>query len=111
MATTGGSGGGFPIPSSVIDIQRRLLELQRSAFTNAFEMAARLQDQRRDLLERWIDRVPNLPAEGKALLETWTDAQERGRETFRATVDKSFDLVEGYYDRLAERGRSTESST
>ena len=109
MATTGGSGGGFQIPSVVIDFQKRVLELQRSAFTNAFEMAARLQDQRRDVLERWIDRI-NLPAEGKALLDTWSEAQERGRETFRSTVDKSFDLVEDYYDRLAEPSKAAKSA-
>jgi hypothetical protein len=98
------NGGNFQIPSTVIDIQRRLLEFQRSAFTNAFEMVVRLQDQRRDVLERWIDRFPNLPEESKALIETWNDAAQRGRETFRATVDKSFDLVEDYYERLASQG-------
>ena len=107
MATTStSSGSAFQIPSVVIDFQRRVLEFQRSAFTNAFEMTTRLEEQRRDVLERWIDRIPNLPAEGKALFEAWSDAQQRGRETFRATVDKSFDLVEGYYDRLTEPAAS-----
>jgi hypothetical protein len=105
------SGDSFQIPSTVIDFQRRVLEFQRSAFTNAFEMMVRLQDQRRDVLERWIDRFPNLPAESKALYETWNEAAARGRETFRATVDKSFDLVDGYYERLAAKGQPTESSS
>jgi hypothetical protein len=94
------TSGGFPIPTSVIDFQRRVLELQRSAFTNAFETVVRLQHQRRDLIERWIDRVPSLPAESKELFEAWSEAADRGRETFRATVEKSFDLVDGYYQRL-----------
>lgn len=100
----------FQVPSSVIEFQRRILELQRSAFTNAFEMTVRLQEQRRDALERWIDRVPSLPAESKALLDTWNDAAARGRETFRATVDKSFDLIDGYYARLASPEKSAETS-
>ena len=99
----------FQIPAPVIDAQRRLLEFQRSAFTNAFEMVVRLQDQRRDVVERLIDRVPSLPAETKALYQTWNEAAVRGRETFRATVDKSFDLVDSYYERLAGQNKPAES--
>src|SRR5262245_12144320 len=64
----------FQVPTSVIDFQRRVLEFQRSAFTNAFELAVRLQDRRRDVLERWIDRFPSLPAESKELVQAWTEA-------------------------------------
>ena len=109
MATNGEKT--FQIPSTVIDIQRRLLEFQRSAFTNAFEMVVRFQDQRRDAVERWIDRFPNLPAESKALIEAWNEAALRGRETFRATVDKSFDLVDDYYERLAAQRKPAEAPT
>jgi len=96
----------FQVPATVIDFQRRVLEFQRTAFTNAFEMAVRLQDRRRDVVERLIDRVPSLPAESKELLDTWNQAAERNRETFRATVDKSFDLIDGYYARLATPAKS-----
>ena len=108
MATSGDS---FQIPSTVIDFQRRVLEFQRSAFTNAFEMAVRLQDQRRDVVERWIDRIPSLPAESKELLEAWNEAAQRGRENFRATVDKSFDLVDGYYARLSSAEKPAEPAS
>jgi hypothetical protein len=100
------SGGLFQVPTTVIDFQRRVLEFQRTAFTNAFEMAVRLQDRRRDVVERWVDRVPNLPAESKELLDTWNQAAERNRDMFRATVDKSFDLIDGYYARLATTAKS-----
>jgi hypothetical protein len=96
------NGSWFQVPPTMIDFQRRLLEFQRSNWSNAFEAMTRLQDQRRDLLERWIDRVPSLPSESRELLHTWADAAERGRESFRATVDKSFDLVDGYYRRLSD---------
>ena len=100
----------FQVPTAVIDFQRRFLEFQRSAFTNAFEVAVRLQDRRRDVVERWIDRAPNLPAESKELFQAWNEAADRGRETFRATIDKSFDLIDGYYERLAtERSQNAAS--
>lgn len=101
----------FQVPAPMIEFQRRVLELQRTAFTNAFEMAVRLQERRRDVVERFIDRVPNLPAESKELLDTWAQAADRNRETFRATVDKSFELIDGYYERLAAKGKPAESST
>jgi hypothetical protein len=102
------STGLFQIPPPMIEFQRRVLEFQRTAFTNAFEMAVRLQDRRRDVVERFLDRVPNLPAESKQLIDTWNQAADRSRETFRATVDKSFDLIDGYYARLAGADRNAE---
>lgn len=107
MPTTGSF---FQVPSTVIDFQRRILEFQRSAFTNVFELAVRFQDRRRDVVERWFDRVPNLPAESKELFEAWNEAADRGRETFRATVDKSFDLLDGYYERLASERKPGETA-
>ena len=100
----------FQVPAPMIDFQRRVLEFQRTAFTNAFEMAVRFQDRRRDVVERLIDRVPNLPSESKELLDTWNQAAERNREMFRATVDKSFDLIDGYYARLGTPEKSDATS-
>jgi hypothetical protein len=96
----------FQVPPGVFDFQRRVLEFQRTAFTNAFELAVRLDDRRRDVVERFLDRVPNLPAESKELLDAWSQAAQRNRETFRSTVDKSFDLIDGYYARLAAPEKS-----
>jgi hypothetical protein len=105
------STGLFQVPPTVFDFQRRILEFQRTAFTNAFEMAVRLDDRRRDVVERWLDRVPSLPAESKELFDTWNQAAERSRETFRSTVDKSFDLIDGYYARLAGTEQRAEPTT
>jgi hypothetical protein len=101
------SNGLFQVPPTVFEFQRRVLEFQRSAFTNAFEAAVRFQQQRRDVVERWIDRVPGLPAESRELFDTWTEAADRSRESFRATVEKSFDLMDGFYARLAEPSKSS----
>jgi hypothetical protein len=105
------STGLFQIPPTVFDFQRRVLEFQRTAFTNAFEMAVRLEDRRREVVERFLDRVPNLPAESKELLDTWNLAAERSRETLRATVDKSFDLIDAYYARRAGSEERAEPTT
>ena len=96
------SNGLFRVPPTVFEFQRRVLEFQRSAFNNAFETATRFEQQRRDVVERFIDRVPSLPAEAKELFDTWTAAADRSRENFRSTVDKSFDLIDGLYARLAD---------
>lgn len=96
------------IPSGLIEFQRRLLDFQRTVFTNAFETVVRAQDQGNELLQRWVERVPNLPEEGRTLVDTWVEAGERGRETFRSTVDRSFELLDEYYERLAE-GQPTAS--
>jgi hypothetical protein len=40
----------------------------------------------------------------KQLLDEWGRALENGREQFRDTVDRSFETVESYLERLAGEG-------
>ncbi len=42
----------------------------------------------------------------KQLLDEWARALETGREQFRDTVDRSFETVESYLERLAGEARA-----
>ncbi|MDX1382065.1 MAG: hypothetical protein R3190_00405 [Thermoanaerobaculia bacterium] len=97
MTRTSGTGReGF------IKAQRRLLDVQRNALDSGFEVLTRLQEQQRELTGRFLEQIPNMPDEIRGISDAWWQARISGRETFKSAIDRSFDLVEGYYERLAE---------
>ena len=85
----------------MVEFQRQLVEFQKQAFDSTFNALSALQDQQRELTSRLIEGAPAVPAELKQLLDQWGDALETGREQFRDTVDRSFETVESYLERLA----------
>ena len=88
------------IPKQMVEFQRQLVEFQKTAFDSTFNALSALQDQQRALMSRLLDGSP-LPGELKELMEEWGRALETGRDQFRDTVDRSFETVESYLERLA----------
>jgi len=90
-----------PIPRQIVELQRNLLEFQKQAFDSTFNALSALQDQQRELMTRLLDGAPAVPGEMRQLLDEWGRALEAGREQFKDTVDRSFETVETYLDRVA----------
>ena len=88
------------IPKQIVDFQRQLVEFQKTAFDSTFNALSALQDQQRELMSRLLEGSP-VPGELKQLMDEWGRALETGREQFRDTVDRSFETVESYLERLA----------
>ena len=89
------------VPKQLVELQRQLVELQKQAFDSTFNALSAMQDQQRALMSRLIDGAPAVPGEMKELMDEWAKAIENGREQFRDTVDRSFETVESYLERLA----------
>jgi hypothetical protein len=89
------------IPKQIVELQRNLLEFQKQAFDSTFNALSALQDQQRELMTRLLDGAPAVPGEMRQLLDEWASALETGREQFRDTVDRSFETVESYLQRLS----------
>ena len=89
------------IPKQIVEFQRQMVEFQKQAFDNTFNALSAIQDQQRELMSRLLEGAPAVPGEMKQLLDEWGRAIETGREQFRDTVDKSFETVESYLERLA----------
>ena len=92
------------VPKQIVEFQRQLVEFQKQAFDSTFNALSALQDQQRELMSRLLEGAPAVPGEMKQLLDEWTRAVETGREQFRDTVDRSFETVESYLERLAGEG-------
>jgi len=89
------------VPKQLVEFQRQLVELQKQAFDSTFNALSAMQDQQRALMSRLIEGAPAVPGEMKELIDQWAQALESGREQFRDTVDRSFETVETYLERLA----------
>lgn len=94
--------------SRVIGVQRRLVEFQKAIVEGTIDGVVAFQDQQEQLINNILDRSSVIPEEGKDLVNEWIDTFKKGRDDFKATVDKSFDLVDTYLDRLAGEGEEDE---
>jgi hypothetical protein len=89
------------VPRQVVEFQRQVVEFQKQAFDSTFNALSALQDQQRELMKRLLESAPAVPGEMKQIIDEWGRALETGREQFRDTVDRSFETVESYLERLA----------
>jgi hypothetical protein len=92
------------LPTGIAKLQKNLLERQHTAFDAAYQAVSSFQDGRDNAVQSFLEASPFVPAELRQVAEAWIDAGRERRDTFKKTVDRSFELVGEYYDRLAQRG-------
>lgn len=90
------------IPAQLLEYQRRLIGVQKTAFDTTFNALASFQDQQQKMVERALRQIPRLPEEAQELMKTWQQAAEEARRRFKAAVDESYDAIDGYLDRLGQ---------
>jgi hypothetical protein len=98
VTTTGLPKG---LPTGIAKLQKNLLVRQHSAFDTAFQAVSSLQDGRDNAVQSFLQASPFVPVELRQVAEAWIEAGRARRDTFKETVDRSFELVGDYYDRLA----------
>ena len=86
--------------SSILQLQKQLVELQRATAQNSLDMMVNLQEQQKQLAISLVDRSP-LPDEAKEAYETWLASLSESRDQLRAASERSFDLLEAYLERAA----------
>jgi hypothetical protein len=77
-----------------------VIELQRKTFDNTLKGVGKLQDQTGKMLHKMAQNSSWVPDEGKQVVDEWNKATHRGREEFKKTMDKSFDLLARYFERV-----------
>lgn len=95
------------LPTRLAKLQKNLLDRQHSAFETAFQTVSSFQDGRDNAVQSFLEASPFVPAEFRQVAEAWIDARRERRDTFKKTVDRSFELVGDYYDRLAHKSADT----
>lgn len=76
------------------------IEMQRKAMHNALKGIGKLQDQTGKIALKMAQGASWMPDEGRQVVDEWNKATQRGREDFEKTMNKSFDLLSKYFERV-----------
>jgi len=96
------------VRSRVIGVQRRLVEFQKAIIEGTIDGVVAFQDQQEQFITKALDRSSVIPEEGKDLVTEWIDTFKKNRDDLKVTIDKSFDLVDTYLDRIAGENETEE---
>ena len=91
----------FKIPQRAIELQSNMLERQKAAFGRSFEFVSGLQERQEDVVNDLLGRTDLIPGEITELAKLWTETNRAMRESYRDSVDRSFDLAEQWVQGLA----------
>ncbi len=83
----------------LLGIQKQIIEFQKAAFDSTFDAVVAIQDQQEQFLSDLMERTNMVPDEGKELISEWVETFRRSREDFKAAADKSYGLIEQYFER------------
>ncbi|HVS13857.1 MAG TPA: hypothetical protein VMV46_08035 [Thermoanaerobaculia bacterium] len=89
------------LPPQAIDLQRKLIELQRLAFESSFDAVSTIQDRQAELLQGLVEQLPGMPAEVGEAMERWTEGFQRARQEYHDSAERSYELLDQVLDRLA----------
>jgi hypothetical protein len=94
-----------------VDVSIAVIKLQRSMFDRTFKMLARIQKYSDKLVKRHVQGADWLPNEGKDIVKEWSHMLDEGRVEFEKTVDKSYDLLKEYLERVRKQQASAGKKT
>ncbi len=77
-----------------------VIDFQKTTFDNTFKIISQLQEQSEKMVSTMVTDSHWVPKEGKAVVKEWVQMLQTGRSDFRKTVDKSFDLLTDYFERV-----------
>lgn len=77
-----------------------VIDLQKTTFDNAFRFVSKLQTQSENAVQEMVQKANWVPAEGKGVVKEWVHMLRSARGEFQRTVDKSFDLLTDYFERI-----------
>jgi len=79
-----------------------VIDFQKTTFDNTFKVITQLQEQSEKVIQNLAEDAGWLPKEGVAIVKEWLRMLRAGRADFQKTVDKSFDLVTDYFERVVK---------
>jgi glutamate/tyrosine decarboxylase-like PLP-dependent enzyme len=71
-----------------------MIEFNKAAFNNAFDITALVQDQFEKAANTALDQTNWLPAEGRKAIESWAELFRVGRKNFKQQMDNGFEQAE-----------------
>lgn len=75
----------------------QMLDFNRTTFENTFNTMIMLQEQVERVANGCLEQATWLPKAGKTVINEWTNACRKGRESFKSSMDESFKKAEAFF--------------
>lgn len=98
-------GAGNEAKAQTAKLAVMLIKFQRSTFDKAIKVLSQVQKRGDKLVNQYAHESSWLPAEGKQAVKEWSRTLDHGRAEFQKTVDKSYDLVRMYFERVQKTAK------
>jgi hypothetical protein len=102
-ASAGTTTSTMKVPQRLLDLQKRVLEGQRSAFEAGYQAMTAFREGQENALRNFLEQSRFVPEEFRQVADEWINTARSGRENFKETVERTFTLVEQYVDGLGEK--------
>jgi polyhydroxyalkanoate synthesis regulator phasin len=73
-----------------MELAKQVAEFNKSAFDSTFGTMVKLQDQTETFVNTMIEKVPNMPEEGKKALTDLVGNYKKAREEFKKNIDENY---------------------
>ena len=83
-----------------------IIDFQKATFDNTVDVIGKVQEQTGKSLHNLLKDASWMPGEGKEVVDEWIGSVRKSRKDFKRTMDKSFDLLVKYFERVkSEEGK------
>lgn len=79
-------------------IAKQMIAFNKTAFDNNFNAMKTLHDQVERVINKFWEKNPLFPEEGKKVVAEWMKAYKKGCDDFKNIVDENFKKVETFFN-------------
>lgn len=76
---------------------KQMIDFNKATFEKSFSAMNALQEQTEKMGANLIEQASWLPEEGRKAAGQWVSACKKGRDSFKKSVDSTFQKVEKFY--------------
>jgi hypothetical protein len=78
-------------------IAKQMIAFNKAAFDNNFSAMNALHEQTERLINKFWEKSPMFPEEGKKAISEWMKTYKKGCDDFKNTVDENFKKGEDFF--------------
>ena len=79
-------------------IAKQMIVFNKTAFDNNFRAMQTLHEQTERLVNKFWEKSPMFPEEGKKAISEWMTAYKKGSDDLKNIVDENFKKVEDFFN-------------
>lgn len=79
-------------------IAKQMIAFNKAAFDNNFSAMNALHEQTEKIINKFWEKSPMFPEEGKKVISEWMKTYKNGCEDFKNIVDENFKKVEDFFE-------------